>query len=152
MFALTLALALLPSADPKDSPNPRQVAEKYLAAALADKPEDAVKLAEPGKSTGNPDKVKKFKAGIGVERLALPMVFYSDKKGFALAVSEEIKFPQKKPTDLDRGVIVVTLKRNKDGVWQVNDLDARTSKDAEGLLEKAKKLVEDGKELPSPKS
>ncbi len=151
MFALTLSLALLPSAAPKDPLNPRQVAEKYLAAALADKPEEAVKFAEDGKSTGNPEKVRKFKAVIGVEKLPLPTVFFSDKKGFALAVSDEIPFP-KKAGDLDRGVIVITLKKNKDGVWQVNDLDARSSKDAMGLLEKAKKLVDDGKELPSPKS
>ena len=50
MLALTLSLALLPAADPKKPPNPRQVAEKFLATALSGKPEEAVKFAEAGKA------------------------------------------------------------------------------------------------------
>jgi hypothetical protein len=152
MLALALSLVLAPAAAPKEALNPRQVAERYVAATLSGKAEDAIKFAQDGKSTGNPKKVREFKDGIGVGKLALPKVYFSDKKGYALAVSEEINFPQEKPNDLARGVIIVTLKRNKDGVWQVNDLDSRTAKDAARLLEKAAKALDDWKEIPNPKS
>src|SRR3954471_6186162 len=91
MLALTLLLSLPPAADPKPV-NPRQVAEAYLAAALAGKPEDAAKFAEEGKSPSRPESVKELRKVVAATQLALPTVLFSDKKGFALAVSDEIKF------------------------------------------------------------
>lgn len=152
MFALSLALALLPAAGPKEAPNPRQVAEKFITLALADKPEEAAKLGREGKSPSRPEKVREIKKVTGAEKLALPRVLVSEKMGYALAVSEEAKFPRKGSGAPEGGVIVLTLKRNKDGAWRVNDIDARGKKEAEALVEKAKKAFEDAKELPPTKS
>ena len=54
--------------------------------------------------------------------------------------------------DLDRGVIVITLKKNKDGVWQVKDIDARAKDEADALLKKARELLDDEKDIPPTKS
>jgi hypothetical protein len=151
MLALTLALAL-PAAGPKPVPNPRQVTEKYVAALLADKPDDAVRLAVEGTASANPDKVRKYRAALGVAKLAFPTVLFSAEKGVALVVSEEIPFPKTDNNDLDRGVVLITLKKNKDGVWQVKDVDARKKDEADALLKKARELLKDAKDLPPTKS
>lgn len=151
MFALAFSLALAPVGDPRTQLNPRQAAEKYLAAALADKPEEAIKFAVPEKAAADPAEVRKLKV-FDATKIALPTVVASDKKGYALAVSEEIKFPQKKPTDPARGVLIVKLQKNKDGVWQVRDLDARPAEEAAKRVKEAKEVFEDAKELPPMKS
>lgn len=152
MLALTLALTLFPTADPKQPPNPRQVAEKYLAAALSGKSDDAVKFAKEGKSPAKPKTVSKLAELVGAKKLALPTVLLSDKKGYAIAVSEEFPYTKKMPDGAERGVLCITLEKNKDGVWLVKDLDLRSATEAAELLKKAKKLFEDGKELPPTKS
>lgn len=152
MLALSLALPLLPAADPKGLPNPRQVAEKYLALALADKPEEAAKLGQEGKSTARPEKVREIKQVLKAEKLALLTVLVSEKKGYALAVSEEVKFPRKGSGPPESGVLIVTLVKNKDGTWQVKDIDARDRKEAEKRVEEAKKRYDDAKELPPTKA
>ena len=128
MFALTLALTFLPAAAPKL--NPRQVAEGYLAAALAGKPDDAVKFAEAGKSPAKPESVMKFKELIGADAIALPTVLFSDKNGYALAVSNAIKLPKALPDGTDRGCLLFTLKKTKDGVWLIKDIDLRSADEA----------------------
>lgn len=151
MLALALAVALAPAADPK-SPDPRQVAEKYLAAVFADKVDAAVKLAEPEKSPADPDKIRRLKAGLDVKTLAIPTVIFSDDKGYALAVSEEVKLPQKKPTDPARGVLLVAVRKTKDGAWRVRDVDVLSAAEAAKRIEEAKKAFADAKELPPTKS
>lgn len=152
MFALSLSLALLPAAGPKGPANPRQVAEKFLALALADKPEEAAKLGLAGKSPSRAEKVGEIKKATGAEKLSLPTVLFSEKEGHALAVSEEVQFPNNKPDRPRSGVIILTLQKDKAGAWKVKDIDARAKKEADGLLEKAKKAFEDPKELPPTKS
>jgi hypothetical protein len=152
MFALTLSLALLPAAGPKEAPNPRQVAEKFLALALADKPEEAARLGQEGQGPSRPQKVKEIKRELGVERLALPTVLVSEKKGYAMAVSDEVKFPKNKPTEPQSGVLILTLKKDKDGAWRVKDIDARGKKEAEKRAGEVKKNYDDAKELPPTKS
>jgi hypothetical protein len=152
MFALSLSLALLPVADQKESPDARQVAEKFLALALAGKPEEAAKLGREGQGPSRPEKVREIKKATGVARLALPTVLVSEKKGYALAVSEEVKFPTTKPGEPQSGVIILTLKKNKDGAWRVKDIDARDTKEAAKRVEEAKKKFADAKELPPTKS
>lgn len=149
MLALALAVAL--AADPK-SPDPRQVAEKYLAAVFADKVDAAVKLAEPEKSSADPDKIRRLKAGLDIKAPALPTVLFSDDKGYALAVSEEVKLPQKKPTDPARGVLLIAVRKNTDGEWRVRDVDVRSAEEAAKRVEEAKKAFADAKELPPTKS
>ena len=85
-------------------------------------------------------------------KLAFPTVLFSDEKGVALAVSEEIPFPKQDANDLDRGVVIVTLKKNKDGVWQVGDIDARKKAEADAMLKKARELFKDAKDIPPTKS
>jgi hypothetical protein len=114
--------------------------------------DDAVKLAEPEKSPANPDKVRKLKTALNVKELALPTVLFSADKGYALAVSEEIKLPQEKPTDPARGVLLITLRKNKDGAWLVRDIDVRSAEEAAKRIEDAKKAFADAKELPPTKS
>ncbi len=152
MLALALACTLLPAADPKPAPNPRQVAEQYLAAALADKPDDAVKLAEEGKSPARPDSVKKLKELIGANALALPTVLFSDKNAYALAVSAPIKLAKPQPDGSDRGCLLFTLKQTKDGTWLVKDVDLRSADEAATRVKEAKKAHDDAKELPPTKS
>jgi hypothetical protein len=151
MFALSLSLALLPTADPK-APNPREVAEKFLALALADKPEEAAKLGLEGKSPSRAEKVKEIKMATGAEKLELPTVLVSEKKGYALAVSKEVKFPNAKPDRPQSGVIILTLEKNKDGAWRVRDIDGRDKKEGEKRLEEMKKVLKDWKELPPTKA
>jgi hypothetical protein len=143
MFALVLALTI-PTADPQ--PNPRQVAEKYLAAALAGKPDDAVKLAEEGKSPAKPESVKKLKEIINANTLALPQVVFSDKGNYALAVSDPIKLPKPLPDGTDRGCLLLTLKKTKDG-WLIKDIDLRSADEAATRIKDAKKNYDDAKEI-----
>ena len=151
MLALAVSLVLIPTADEKVQPNPRQVVEKYLAAALADKPDEAIKYALEGRSTAKPETIRKLREIVAGQKLALPTVLFSDKKGYALAVTDEIAVP-KEANQANRGVLVFTLKKNADGVWQVKDIDIRGAKEAEEEVKKAKKLFEDGKEIPPSKS
>lgn|GEM_PF-6511318 len=152
MLTLTLVLALLPAGDPKQPLNPRQVAEKYLAAALAGRSDDAVKFAKEGKSPAKPATAKKLAELVGANKLTLPTVLLSDKKGYAIAVSEEFQYSKKLPDGSERGVLRITLEKSKDGVWLVKDLDVGPATEAAELLKKAKKLFEDGKELLPTKS
>lgn len=146
MLALSLALVLAPASDPKDTPNPRQVAESYLAAALAGKPDDAVKFAEAEKSPAKPENVTKLKERIALDKLALETVIVSEKKGYALAVSAKLKFP-KVGGDAR---LLFTLKQVK-GAWVVKDIDVRESAEGEKRIADAKALYEDAKELPAKK-
>ncbi|QJW96550.1 hypothetical protein [Frigoriglobus tundricola] len=152
MFALVASLVLFPTADEKVQPNPRQVAEKYLAAALADKPEEAIPLALEGRSTAEPETIKKLREVVAGQKLSLPTVLFSDKKGYALAVSDEIAVPEGANQANNRGVLVFTLKKNAGGAWLVKDIDVRGAKATEEEVKKAKKLFEDGKEIPPSKS
>ncbi len=152
MFALALSLVLVPTADEKAQPNPRQVTEKYLAAAIAGKPEEAIQFAAEGRSTAKPETIKKLQEVVGGQKLSLPTVLFSDKKGYALAVSDEIPVPEEANQANNRGVLVFTLKKNTNGAWQVKDIDIRGAKAIEEEVKKAKKLFEDGKEIPPSKS
>lgn len=152
MFALALALSFGTAADPNPPLNPRQVAEAYLAAALADKPDDAAKLVEEGKSPAKPENVKKLKELVGANALALPTVLVSDKGGYALAVSDAIKLPKARPDGADRGCLLLTLKKTKDGPWLLKDIDVRSADEAAARVKDAKEKYDDAKELPATKA
>ncbi len=150
MFMLTLAITFLSAADPKL--NPRQVAEGYVAAALAGKPVDAVRFAEDGKSPAKPESVKKLREVINANALALPTVLFRDKNGYALAVSEPIKLPKPLPDGTDRGCLLFTLKKSKDGVWLIKDIDVRSVDEAATRVKEAKNAHDDAKEIAPTKS
>lgn len=152
MLALTFVLALGTAADPKPVLNPRQVAESYVAAALAGKYDDATKFAEDGKSTAKPESARKLKEYIKADALALPTVLISDKGNYALAVSDIIKLPKPRPDGAEHGCLLFALKKTKDGKWVLKDIDVRSANEAATLVKEMKKAYDDAKELPSTKS
>ncbi|MDY3561034.1 hypothetical protein R5W23_002293 [Gemmata sp. JC673] len=152
MLALVCVFALTPAADPKPTPNPRQVAEGYVAAALAGQFDDAVKLAEEGKSPAKPESAKKLKELIAAKSLGLPTVLISDKHGYAMAVSDPIGLPEKAPAGADRRCLIFTLKKTKDGKWVLKDIDLSTVDKAETLVKELKTRDPDAKPIPATKS
>lgn len=133
------------------APDARAVAEQYVAAALAGKTDDAAKLAAEGQSPAKPKKIEEFKAIVGKDKLALPTVFASDGKKYALAVSDPLKLTKANPDGTQpEGVLVFVLVKRGDD-WRVKDIDFREPEKAKKLVEDMKKFMPDAAELKPKK-
>lgn len=144
---LVLALLTIQAA----TPDARAVAERYVAAALAGKTDDAAKLAVEDQSTAKPKKIEEFKDAVGKDKLALPTVFASDAKKYALAVSAPLKLAKANPdgTQVEGVLVFVLVKRGDD--WRVKDIDVREPEKAKKLVEDMKRLMPDAAELKPKK-
>jgi hypothetical protein len=149
-LAATLLLTAPAAAGPKPE-NPRQVAEAYVAASLAGKPDDAAALGAEGTSPAKPKSADKLKAVVGKDRLPVATVTVSEAGGYALAVTGPFKVANAKPGRPETGCLVFTLTKTKDG-WRVKDLDLRSEEDAKKQLEAVPGLYPDAKEIPAAKS
>ena len=151
-MTLTLPLLAILITTTQTPPDARAVAEQYVAAALAGKTDDAVKLAAEGQSTAKPKKIEEFKDGVGKDKLALPTVLFSDAKKYALAVSDPLKLTKANPDGTQpEGVLVFVLVKRGDD-WRVKDIDFRDTEKAKKLVEDMKKLMPDATELKPKKA
>jgi hypothetical protein len=127
-IAFLFTLTTLASAQDKH-PNARTIIEQYVAAALNGKVDDAVGLAVEGQSPAKKEKVKEFKAWVDAKTVKLPTVWSDDKKGQAIAVSEEVKVTKPQPDGQDKGYLVFALIKSGDK-WRVKDIDFRNEEKA----------------------
>ena len=152
MLALVCALALVTATDPKPTPNPRQVVERYLSAALAGKFDAAVTFVAEGNKFAEPENARKLKELITAKSLALPTVLVSDKRGYAMAVSAPVALPEEPSGGADRGCLIFTLKKAKDGKWVLKDIGVRSADEAAKRVKELKKADANAKGLPATKS
>lgn len=148
LIAVVLTFSTTAFADDKPaSSDPRTVVERYVAAALAGKTDDAVKLAVEGQSPSNKDKIEEFKALVDAKSVRFPTVFVGTTKGQAIAVSEAVKITEADSDGRDTGRLVFALVKSRDQ-WLVKDIDFRTEANAKEQVEKFKSKNADAKELP----
>lgn len=149
-FALTLvaltAAQVTTAAEP--TPNARQVAEAYLAAARAGKAEVAAKLGLPGKSPSRPKAAEEVKAMTPADKLPVETVLASAEKNYALAVTQPFRGPKPDAAGRDLGCIVLTLNKTADG-WRVRDIDFRSPEEVMKRLKEAKERFKDATEIPA---
>jgi hypothetical protein len=148
VVAVVLAFSTVAFADDKPAADPRAAVERYVAAALVGKVDDAVKLAVEGQSPSKKDKVEEFKMMVDAKAVKLPTVFFSAVNGQAIAVSEEVKITKANPDGRDKGHLVFGLVKSGDN-WLVKDIDFRTEEKAKDQIEKFKTKHPDAKELPA---
>jgi hypothetical protein len=145
---LTTSFIALADEKPKaDELNARDTVEKWVAAALAGKVEEATPLADPNTSLGKEKGVKEFKEILGLKSLKVVRVSVSTKDGYAAAMSEGVKLLNQKPGKRDTGVISFKLFRVKDR-WLLKDIDFDTEDRAR---EKIKEFIEkhaDAEDIP----
>jgi len=119
------ALADKPAVQEKDKKkaqkkNPiRQTVEKFLAAALAGKADDAEALAEPGQITAR--KIKDDFRDVTVARLPLGIASLQADDQMALAVTENVTIKDPRRGD-QKGPLLITVKKIDKG-WRVRDVD-----------------------------
>jgi hypothetical protein len=145
MSAVVLAFSTVASADDKPAADPRAVAEQYVAAALAGKADDAVKLAVEGQSPSRKDKIEELKASVEAKAVKLPTVFVGAAKGQAIAASEAFKITKANADGLGKGHLVFSLVKSGDK-WLVKDIDFRDEEKAKDQVEKFKTKHPDAKE------
>jgi hypothetical protein len=145
MFTFAFCAAFLAA-----EPTAREVAEQYLAAALAEKPDDAVKLAVAGQSPSRVKTAEEVKKVVGTASLPMPTVVASVAKKEAIAVTGPFKMPKANADGNDVGVLVLTLKQTDDG-WRVKDIDFRTETRAKEVVAAFKKANADAAEIPAKK-
>lgn len=147
VVVVALALAVVANADDKKA-DAKTVAEQYVAAALAGKFEEAAGLGVEGKSPGRKEKVEEFKSLVDAKTVKLPAVWSDDKKGQAIAVSEEVKLTKAQPDGTDKGCLVFALIKTGDK-WQVKDIDFGSEAQAKDQVSRFKQKNPDAKEMSS---
>lgn len=147
VVAVVLVFGVDTSADEKKA-GPRATVEKYVAAALAGRVDDAVGLAVDGQSPSRKGTVEEFKTLVDAKAVKMPTVWADEKKGQAVAVSEEIKITEARPDGRGKGHLVFSLVRAGDR-WLVKDIDFRTGEKAKEQVDGFRKKNPDAKELPA---
>jgi hypothetical protein len=147
MVAVVLAFGGVALADDKPKPNARSTVERYVAAALAGKVDDAVALAVAGQSPSRKERIEEFQALVAAKAVKLPTVWADETKGQAVAVSEEVKITRANPDGRDAGHLTFELIKSG-GKWRVKDIDFETAEKAKEQVEKFRKKYADAKELP----
>lgn len=147
-FGIILAFALDALAEDKPKTDSRTTTERYLAAALAGKTDDAAALAVDGQSPSRKKTVEELKALINANTLKLPTVWADDKKGQAIAVTEEIALMKPTPDGQNKACVIFALVKT-DGKWLIKDIDLRSKEKAAEQVESFKKRCVDAKELPA---
>ncbi|HEX8200097.1 MAG TPA: hypothetical protein VF590_06390 [Isosphaeraceae bacterium] len=127
-------------------PDPRAVAERYLAAALAGRAEDAVGLAVDGRDPSKKVKVEDLKALVDAKVVTMKTVWVGQKREEALAVSEPVKATMAQPDGREEGLFLLWLVESQ-GKWQVNEIDFRTVDWGEELVKRFRIRNLDAKEL-----
>src|SRR5262249_14729232 len=102
-FAILLGFTMPSLAEDKPKFDARTVSERYLAAAIAGKVDDAIALAVDGQSPGRKKTIEEVKALVGAKALKLPTVWADDKQGQAIAVSDEITLMKVGPDGQNKG-------------------------------------------------
>jgi len=97
----------------------RQTVEKFLAAALAGKADEAATLAEPGQITAR--KIKDDFQDVRVARLPLGIASLQADDQMALAVTENVTIKDPRRGD-QKGPLLITVKKIDKG-WRVRDVD-----------------------------
>jgi hypothetical protein len=143
--------SLAAAADPKGSGrDARQVAEAYLAAAVAGKTAEAASLAEPGSFLSRKEGIARFKYQAenhpGSGTLQLETVLSSEKQGTALAVSAPVNV-KRDESGRDTARLVFTLTRTKKG-WAVRYVLCKSHEDAKDIAEDFRKSHADARLLP----
>jgi hypothetical protein len=147
-FAVMFAVGTLAIADEQPKPNARNAVERYVAAALAGKDEDAAALAVEGKSPAKKKRIEELKRLLGGKALKLPTVLVGETKGEAIAVSESVKLTQANPDGRDTGCLVFGLVKSGDK-WLVRDIDFPTAEAAKEKVKGFEKKNRDSKEIPA---
>lgn len=146
--AVVLAFGISAFADDKPKPDARAAVERYVAAALAGKVDDAVALAVVGQSPSRKDNIEEFKALVAAKAVELPTVWADEKTGRAIAMSEEVKITRANPDGRDTGRLTFGLVKSGDK-WLVKDIDFKTGAKAKEQVETFRKKYADAKELPA---
>lgn len=148
--SIAILLAFTMPALAADTPklDARTVSERYLAAAIAGKVDEAIALAVNGQSPSRKKTIEEVKALVGANALKLPTVWADDKKGQAIAVSAEIMLMKPSPDGLNKGHLIFNLVKT-DGKWLIKDIEIRSKERAAEQMESFKKKCTDAKELPA---
>jgi hypothetical protein len=144
MFALAFCISSAAE------PTPREIAEQYLAAALSDKPDEAVKLALDGTSPARVKSAEEVKKQVVTTSLPMPVVVVSAVKKEAIAVTGTFKRAKPGPDGEEVGVLVLTVRQTDKG-WRVKDIDVRSEARAKEIVKAFQKANADAKELPEKK-
>ena len=145
MFAVAFCVSFVAA-----EPTPREIAEQYLAAALNDKPDEAVKLALDGTSPARVKSAEEVKKLVVTTSLPMPMVVVSAAKKEALAVTGTFKRAKAGPDGEEVGVLVLTVRQTDKG-WRVKDIDVRSEARAKDIVAAFKKANTDAKEIVEKK-
>jgi hypothetical protein len=145
VVGVVLALGAGALADDKKA-NARTAVERYVAAALAGKVEEAAGLAVSGQSPSRKKNIEEFKAMVDAKKVQIPTVWADEAKGRATAVSEKVRVTQANPDGRDTGYLTFLLNKSG-GEWRVKDIDFKTEKQAREQVEKFRKKYPDAKEL-----
>jgi hypothetical protein len=156
MERVVLAMALLgfgtaAFADDPTQSNARTVADKYVAAALTGKADEAGKLlvtADAG--LGTKKDVEEAKALFGDQVPKMSTVWVDGKAGKAIAVSEGVKVPKRYPDHPEKvhAYLVFQLTRTGDK-WLIDSYVLRTDKRAGQDVKAFRKAHPDAAELPT---
>lgn len=125
--------------------NPRSVIEAYVAAALAGKVDAAVAMTL--RPAIDKEYVEDLNDMIEAESLEIPIVWWGEKKGQAIARTKQVKITEADPDGRDTGYLVFLLVMS-DGKWLVDDIDFDTAEKAKQQVADFKKANLDAKSLP----
>ena len=100
----------------------RAVAERYVAAALEGRIDEAVALVPAGRGPTSRRGIREFAALFGGKSLDLALVRVSEKRGRGIAVSETVKPNQPIPDGPDPVTVVLEMGRDG-GDWLIRDVD-----------------------------
>ena len=145
--AIVLAMSAFAVARETSHDNPRSVTEAYVAAALSGKVDDAVAIALADTTASDQKQVKELNAFIEAETLKIPIVWVGEKRGQALAVTEQVKLTEADTDGPDTGYLVFLLVKSQ-GKWLVDDIDFNTEERAKRQVEDFKKKNLDARSLP----
>jgi hypothetical protein len=129
--------------------DPRVTVERYVAAALAGRIDDAIGLAVKGASPQSPakrERIVEFAKRLDMKAVRIPTVYAA--AGEALATSEVVKLAKAQPDGTDKGYLVFTVVKSGGG-WVVKDIDFRTEQGVKEQVETFKKDHPDAIRVPA---
>lgn len=125
--------------DKKVDNGPRTTSERYVAAALTGKTDEAADLAVKGASPQSPSKkewIGEFAKLLDAKTVRFPTAYVAADA--ALVVSEAVKLVMAQPDGTNNGLLVFAVVKS-DGRWLVRDIDFRTEESLKAQVESFRK-------------